>query len=44
MPDRQTCESQEGVERGYRWVNSQITFDNVLEAYLALFQVVSLQL
>ena len=26
---------------GYTWENSQINFDNVLNAYLALFQVVS---
>ena len=27
---------------GYNWTNSKINFDNVLNAYLALFQVVSI--
>jgi hypothetical protein len=27
--------------KNYSWVNSKITFDNVGNAYLALFQVVS---
>jgi hypothetical protein len=29
-------------QKNYSWVNSKITFDNVGNAYLALFQVVSL--
>lgn len=33
---RNQCESQ-----NYTWTNSKINFDNVLNAYLALFQVVS---
>jgi hypothetical protein len=28
--------------KNYSWVNSKITFDNVGNAYLALFQVVSI--
>jgi hypothetical protein len=28
--------------KNYSWVNSKITFDNVGNAYLALFQVVSM--
>ena len=30
-------------ESGYTWENSAINFDNVLNAYLALFQVVSVE-
>ena len=36
IPDRATCENS----TGYEWKNSRISFDNVLYAYLALFQVV----
>ena len=28
------------TDLGYRWINSDIHFDNVLQGYLALFQVV----
>lgn len=31
----------ECIRQNYTWVNSKINFDNVLNAYLALFQVVS---
>lgn len=31
----------ECIERNLTWANPQINFDNVLNAYLALFQVVS---
>ena len=31
----------ECIEQGYLWVNAQVNFDDVLQAYLALFQVVS---
>lgn len=30
--------------KNYSWVNSKITFDNVGNAYLALFQVVSMHI
>ena len=28
---------------GYRWINSNVNFDNVINGFLALFQVVSIQ-
>ena len=28
-------------EYEYKWVNAQVNFDNVIQAYLSLFQVVS---
>lgn len=34
--NRTECEA-----KGYEWINSKVNFDNVLMAYLALFQVVS---
>nr|AKH03687.1 voltage-gated sodium channel alpha subunit LNav14a21+ [Lymnaea stagnalis] len=34
IPNRTVCELQ-----GYNWTNAQINFDNVIAAYLALFQV-----
>ena len=30
------------IENGFMWVNAKVNFDNVIQAYLALFQVVSL--
>ena len=39
-PNREVCE-QNMNETGYKWVNSDINFDSVSDAYLALFQVVS---
>lgn len=35
VPDKTACESKGN------WTNAKINFDNVLAAYLALFQVVS---
>ncbi|XP_023211604.1 sodium channel protein para-like isoform X2 [Centruroides sculpturatus] len=37
IPTKDAC-----VERNYTWFNPLINFDNVLNAYLALFQVVSM--
>jgi len=31
----------ECLQKGYRWVNSEINFDNSLNGFMALFQVVS---
>ena len=33
----------ECAEKNFTWINSKITFDHVGHAYLALFQVVSVQ-
>ena len=37
----ETLCKQDANITGYQWINSDINFDNVLNAYLALFQVVS---
>lgn len=36
-----TANKDDCIAQNYTWVNSKINFDNVMMAYLALFQVVS---
>ena len=38
VPNRTECEKFPGK---YRWINSNVNFDNVINGFLALFQVVS---
>ena len=38
IQNRTMCEAN--AHLGYRWMNSKVNFDNVLNGYLALFQVV----
>ena len=39
VTSKNDCKTME--DEGYKWVNSDINFDNIGNAYLALFQVVS---
>ncbi len=39
VPTREVC-CNYTESRGYSWVNSISNFDNVLEGYLSLFQIV----
>ena len=39
VPNKTECLKRSG----YRWINSNVNFDNVINGFLALFQVVSIQ-
>ena len=42
VPGRNECIEYAKLGYNYSWINAPINFDNVLNAYLALFQVVSM--
>jgi len=41
IPDREACLSEKALNKSVDWVNSPINFDNVMSAYVALFQVIT---
>ena len=41
LPVSETNNMTECLAQGYRWENSNVNFDNVINGFLALFQVVT---
>ncbi len=40
IPDREVCLAEKALNRSVDWINPTINFDNVMAAYVALFQVI----